>query len=79
MTHERWVNSSNPSLNGHLHYPDDIDRTLNETADDKILQFRANYNNRPSHAISFMPAIASTTGRLHCEFVRLLFLQTLNS
>jgi hypothetical protein len=30
--------------------------------------------NRPSD-ISFMSAIASTAGRLHCEFVRLLFLQ----
>jgi hypothetical protein len=26
--------------------------------------------------VSFMPAIASTSGRLHSEFVRLLFLQT---
>ena len=32
--------------------------------------------NRPSHAISFMPAIACTSGRLHGEFVRLLFSQT---
>jgi hypothetical protein len=35
-----------------------------------------NYNNRPPSAVSFMPAIASTSGRLHSEFVRLLFLQT---
>jgi hypothetical protein len=27
------------------------------------------------HSISFMPAIAGTSGRLHSEFVRLLFLQ----
>ncbi len=33
------------------------------------------YNNRPSSAVSFMPAIASTSGRLHSEFVRILFLQ----
>jgi hypothetical protein len=32
-------------------------------------------NNRPPSAVSFMPAIASTSGRLHGEFVRLLFLQ----
>jgi hypothetical protein len=30
---------------------------------------------RPPSAASFMPAIASTSGRLHSEFVRLLFLQ----
>ena len=75
IAHERWGSSSNPSLNGHLHYPADIDRTLTEAAADKILQYRADYNNRPSHAISFMPAIASTAGRLHSEFVCLLFLQ----
>ena len=28
-----------------------------------------------SCAISFMPAVASTSGRLHSEFIRLLFLQ----
>ncbi len=30
---------------------------------------------RPPSAVSFMTAIASTSGRLHSEFVRLLFLQ----
>ena len=42
----------------------------------KSYNTRTDYNNRPSHTISFMPAIASTPGRLHCEFVCLLFLQT---
>jgi hypothetical protein len=31
---------------------------------------------RPPSAVSFMPAIPSTSDRLHSEFVRLLFLQT---
>jgi hypothetical protein len=44
-------------------------------AADKIRKYRADYNNRPPSAVSFMPAIASTSGRLHSEFVRLLFLQ----
>ena len=30
--------------------------------------------NNPPNATSFMPAIASTSGRLHSEFLRLLFL-----
>ncbi len=59
IAHERWGSSSNPSLNGHLHYPADIGRTLNETATDEVLQYRADYNNL-SHDIAFMPAIAST-------------------
>ena len=53
----------------------DIDKSLNEAADDKIRKYRADYNNNPPNAISFMPAIASTSDRLHSEFIRLLFLQ----
>ena len=73
ITHDRWGSSSDPSINGHLHYPNDIDRSLNEAAADKIRKYRADYNNNPS--VAFMPIIASTSGRLHSEFVRLLFLQ----
>ena len=75
IAHERWESRSNPSLNGNLHYPTDLDRTLNETVVDKVLQYRTDYNNRPSHGISFMPVIVSTSGCLHIEFVHLLFLQ----
>jgi hypothetical protein len=41
----------------------------------KIRKYRADYNNNPPNAVAFMPAIACTTGRLHSEFIRLLFLQ----
>ena len=75
IAHERWGSRSNPSLNGQLHYPTDIDRTLNEDDVDKVLQYHTDYNNRPCHVIVFLSDIASTSGRLHCEFVRLLFLQ----
>ncbi len=40
------------------------------------LQGYADYNNNPPTSVAFMPAIASTSGRLHSEFIRLLFLQT---
>ena len=49
--------------------------TLNEAADDKILKYRADYDNNPPISVAFMPVIASTSGRLHSEFIRLLFLQ----
>ncbi len=77
IAHERWGSSSNPSLDGHLHYPrpPDTRRPLNEVAADKTLAYRADYDNRPSNAVSFMPAVASTSGCLHCEFVSILFLQ----
>ena len=71
ISHDSFGSSSDPNLNGHLHYPNDIDRSLNEAAADKIRKYRADYNNNPPNAISFMPAVASTSGRLHSEFVRL--------
>jgi len=76
ITHDRFGSSSDPNLNGKIHDPNDIDRSLNETADDKIRKYRADYINNPPNAISFKPAIASTSGSLHSEFIRILFLQT---
>jgi hypothetical protein len=77
ISHESFGSSSDPSLNGHLHYPpnypNDIDRSLNEVASDKIRKYRADCNNNPPNGISFMPPIPSTSGRLHIDFVCLLF------
>jgi hypothetical protein len=56
-------------------YPNNVDRSLNEVADDKIRKYRGDYNNNPPDTVSFIPDIVSTSGRLHSEFVRLLFLQ----
>ena len=61
ISHERWGSRSNPSLDGHLHYPTDIDRTLNEEDPDKVIQYRDDYNNRPSHTITFMSPTVSTS------------------
>jgi hypothetical protein len=74
ITHDRVGSSTDPNLNGHLKYPNNLDQSLHDTAADKIRKYRADYNNRPPSAVSFMPAITSTSGRLHREFVRLLFL-----
>ena len=75
IAHDRWGSSSDPSINGHLHYPNDIDRSMNEAVADKIRKYHADYNNNPPSSFVFIPTIASTSGRLHSEFVRLLFLQ----
>ena len=74
IDHDHFGSSSNPDLVGKLHWPNDMDKSLNEAAADKIRKYRADYNNNPN-TISFMPVIASTSGRLHSEFVCLLFLQ----
>jgi hypothetical protein len=44
IAHDRFGSSSDPSLNGHLHYPNDLDGPLNDAAADKIRQYRADYN-----------------------------------
>ena len=54
---------------------DNLDQSLNDAAADKIRKYRPDYNNRSPSVVSFMPTIASTSGRLHSECVRLLFLQ----
>jgi hypothetical protein len=40
IAHDRYGSSSDPSLNGNLHYPNNIDRSLNEAVDDKIRKYR---------------------------------------
>jgi hypothetical protein len=54
IAHERFGSTSDPSIKGHLHYPNDIAGALYEAATDKIRQYHADYNNRPSNAVSFM-------------------------
>jgi len=76
ITHETFGSISDPSINGHLHYPNELDSPQNETVTDKIRRYRTDYNNRPSNVISFVLGIVSTSGSLRSEFVRLLFLQT---
>jgi hypothetical protein len=69
IVHDRFGSSSDPSLNGHLHDPNDLDGPLNEDVVDKIRQYRVDYNNRPSNVISFMSVIA--TVRLDVYIVNL--------
>ncbi len=76
IDHDRFGRSSDPTFNGNLHYPTDIDRSLNETVTDKIRKYQVDYNNNPPNSISFISDIASTSGRLYSEFVSVLFLQT---
>ncbi len=76
IAYDRVGSSTDPNLNGHLKWPNNFDQSLNDATADKVRKYRADYNNRPPSAVSFMTAIVSTSGRLHSEFVRLLFLQS---
>ena len=70
IAHDRVGSSTDPTLNGHWCYPNKLDQSLNDAAADKIRKSRADYNNNPPNTVSFIPAIDSTSGRLHSEFVR---------
>jgi hypothetical protein len=48
---------------------------MNDTAADKIRRYRTDYNNNPPRGVDFMTVIDSTSGRLHSEFIRILFSQ----
>jgi hypothetical protein len=76
ITHNRFGSRSDPSIKGHFHYPNDIDKSLNKVPPDKIRKYRADYNNNPPNTVFFMSPIPSKSGRLHSEFIRPLFLQS---
>jgi hypothetical protein len=51
INHDRFGTSSDPSLNGNLHYPNNIDRSLNEdTESGNIWKYHADYYNNPSQS-----------------------------
>ena len=53
IAHEHFGSSSDPSLNGNLHYPNDIDRSLNEDDTDKIRKYHSDCSNNPPRSVSF--------------------------
>jgi hypothetical protein len=52
IAHDRVGSSVDPTLNGHLKYPNNLDQSLNDEAAEKIRKYRTDYNNRPSSAVS---------------------------
>ena len=52
ISHDRVGSSADPTLNGHLRYPNNLDKSLNDTAADKIRKYRADYNNNPPSAVA---------------------------
>ena len=58
---------------GLISHPQDLDAPLRLAAQRKINGYRQQYADNQN--ISFLPAIMSTSTRMHGEFLRLLFLQ----
>ena len=64
IAHDRVGSNTDPTLNGHLRYPNNLDQSLNDTSADKIRKYRVHYNHNPPSTVSFMPPMPSTSGRL---------------
>jgi hypothetical protein len=73
LHHDRFGSSSHVQQNGLLVHPQDLDVPLRLAAQRKINSYRQPYADNQN--ISFLPAIVSTSTRMHGEFLRLLFLQ----
>jgi hypothetical protein len=67
MVHDRFGSRSDLNINGHLHYPNDIDGSLTEDVTDKIRKYRVDYNNNPPTTVTFMTPIGTMSGRLHTD------------
>ena len=73
ITHHRFGSSSHVHQNGLLWHPQDLDAPLRVAAHRKINSNRQQYADNQN--ISFLPAIMSTSTRMHGECLRLLFPQ----
>ncbi len=71
--HERFGSSSDPSINGHLHYPNDVDKSLNEVPTDKIRKYHSDYHHNPTNCIydSVYPSLMLFLVRLRNYIVNL--------
>ena len=73
ITHDKIGSSGHVQQNGLLSHPQDLDAPLRLAAQRKVNGYRQQYAD--NHHISFLPAIMTTSSRMHGEFLRLLFLQ----
>ena len=69
ITHDRIGSSS--QQNGLLSHAQDLDAPLRLAAQRKVNSYRQQYADNQN--ISFLPAIMTTSSRMHGEFLRLLF------
>ena len=69
---EERFSRSNPSQNGTLRHTD-INLVLSQRAQEKIDKYRAGYAAQDMRR-AFLPAVVSTSGRIHGDLLRLLYL-----
>ena len=73
IAHDRFGSSSHVRQNGLFTHPQDLDGPLRVAAQRKINAYGQQYADNQN--ISFLPAMVSTSNRMHDEFLRLIFLK----
>jgi hypothetical protein len=73
ITHDRIGSNYHVQQDGLLSHPQDLDAPLRLAALRKTNSYRQQYADNQN--ISFLPAIMTTSSRMHGEFLRLIFLQ----
>jgi hypothetical protein len=53
IEHDRVGSNTDPNLNGHLKYPNNLDQSLNDAVADKIRKYRGDYNMNLSDFYSY--------------------------
>jgi len=71
MRHDFTGDARDVRRHGMLRNPDRPDQLLDQAAADKIRNYREPYARNQS--LAFLPACLSTSGRIHSEFLRLLY------
>ena len=71
--HDFHGNAANPSQNGTLRHAD-INQVLSHRAQEKIDKYRAG-DAAQGVRRAFLPAVVSTSGRIHGDLLRLLYLR----
>ena len=73
-THEFCGNHfTDVGRNGQLLDPD-VNKLLETAARTKVARYRDGYAHRPGTTYAFLPCVMSTSGRIHGEFLRLLYI-----
>ncbi len=65
IVHDRVGSSTDPTLNGQLRYPNNLDQSLNDTSADKVCKYRSDFKMNPPNTVSFIPVIVSKSGKLY--------------
>ncbi len=73
IAHNRFGNSADPTLDGNLHYSNDMDRSLDETTVDKIRKYHSDYDNNSPNPLFKLIVTCNKISVVHSDRGRMLY------